>query len=58
MTPNRYKIKSTLFLIAIFWCSMTAISCTNDEGDNDIDLITPTEEEEAISSEGNLDEDQ
>ncbi len=31
-------------------CSLAFFGCTNDEGDEDIDIITPNDEEEQLMS--------
>ena len=38
-------MKTVFLLLAVFFGSLALGSCTNDEGDNDIDVITPVEEE-------------
>lgn len=44
--PKSYIMKTVLLLITVFFSSLALSSCTNDEGDNDLDFITPNEEEE------------
>tara|TARA_Y100001935_G_scaffold232558_1_gene214342 strand:- start:381 stop:497 length:117 start_codon:yes stop_codon:yes gene_type:complete len=38
-------MKTIFLLIAVFLGSLAVMGCTNDEGDNDIDVITPVEDE-------------
>ncbi len=39
-------MKTILLLISIAFTSFAVSSCTNDEGENDLDFITPDEEEQ------------
>ena len=39
-------MKTILLLISIVFTSFAVTSCTNDEGENDLDFITPDEEEQ------------
>nr|WP_299339289.1 hypothetical protein [Allomuricauda sp.] len=43
-------MKTILLLITVSLSSLALASCTNDEGDNDIDVITPNETEEGITT--------
>lgn len=43
-------MKTILLLITVSLASLALASCTNDEGDNDIDVITPNDTEESIKS--------
>lgn len=36
-------------LITVLFSSMALSSCTNDEGDGDLDIITPNDEQERVS---------
>ncbi|UJH66621.1 hypothetical protein [Allomuricauda sp. SCSIO 65647] len=42
-------MKTIFLLIAVFFGSLAVTGCTNDEGDNDIDLITPTDDEATVN---------
>ncbi|GMN07531.1 hypothetical protein MTsPCn5_29200 [Croceitalea sp. MTPC5] len=37
-------MKTLLLLIALLFSSMAMSSCTNDEGDQDVEILTPEEE--------------
>ncbi|MEM7487163.1 MAG: hypothetical protein AAF348_18300 [Bacteroidota bacterium] len=37
-------MKTILLLITIVFSSMAVTSCTNDEGDQDLEILTPDEE--------------
>lgn len=37
-------MKKITYLYIVFLCCTTLISCTNDEDDEKIDIITPTEQ--------------
>ena len=39
-------MKTILLLISIAFTCFAVSSCTNDEGENDLDFITPDEEEQ------------
>ncbi|WP_420604300.1 hypothetical protein [Flagellimonas sp.] len=43
-------MKTVLLFLTIIFSSIALMSCTNDEGDNDLDFITPNEEEESVLS--------
>lgn len=46
MNPKFYiKMKTILLLLTVVFASMAVTGCTNDEGE-DLDVITPTDEEE------------
>ncbi len=38
-------MKTILLLLTVFITGMSVVSCTNDEGEENIDVITPNEEE-------------
>ncbi|WP_161991941.1 MULTISPECIES: hypothetical protein [Flagellimonas] len=38
-------MKTVLLFITLLFSSLALSSCTNDEGDNDLDFLTPDEEE-------------
>lgn len=40
-------MKKAVFLLMILFSSMCLNSCTNDEGNDDIDLLTPDDENES-----------
>ncbi|WP_299166953.1 hypothetical protein [uncultured Allomuricauda sp.] len=42
-------MKVVLLLITVLFSSMALSSCTNDEGDSDLDIITPNDEQERVS---------
>ena len=49
--PTKLLImKKVLFFLSVFFISLINQSCTNDEGDEDIDVITPPEQEEIVNS--------
>ncbi|UII74991.1 hypothetical protein LV716_12055 [Flagellimonas sp. HMM57] len=37
-------MKTILLLITLVFTSMAVTSCTNDEGDQDLEILTPDEE--------------
>lgn len=39
-------MKTILLLITVLFSSMAVTSCTNDEGDQDLEIITPEEEKQ------------
>ncbi|WP_168796305.1 hypothetical protein [Flagellimonas onchidii] len=39
-------MKAVLLCIAVLFSFMALLGCTNDEGENDLDFITPDEEEQ------------
>lgn len=41
-------MKRVFLIITIFFAGLAMTSCTNDEGDEDIDIITPNDEEEVL----------
>ncbi len=41
-------MKVVLLLITVLFASMALSGCTNDEGDNDLDIITPNDEQEKV----------
>ncbi|WP_422348846.1 hypothetical protein [Flagellimonas sp.] len=41
-------MKTVLLFITLLFSSLALSSCTNDEGDNDLDFLTPDEEENQI----------
>ncbi|MEM9000000.1 MAG: hypothetical protein AAGB24_07025 [Bacteroidota bacterium] len=41
-------MKTILLLLTVFFTGLALTGCTNDEGDNDIDVITPTDDEENL----------
>ena len=41
-------MKTIFLFISIFFAGMAMSSCTNDEGEEDIDVITPNEEENSF----------
>ena len=41
-------MKTVMLLLAVVFTSMAITGCTNDEGDEDIDVITPNDEEELL----------
>ncbi|MDC6366634.1 MULTISPECIES: hypothetical protein [Flavobacteriaceae] len=41
-------MKIILLLITVCFASMAVTSCTNDEGENDLDFITPEEEQQIL----------
>lgn len=48
MNPKFYTtMKTILLLITVVFSSMAVSSCTNDEGE-DLDVITPNDEEELL----------
>lgn len=47
---NYQMMKVILLLITVLLSSMALSSCTNDEGDGDLDIITPNEEQERVST--------
>lgn len=47
--PKSLVMKKVVFYSLILFSLLNTISCTNDEGDDDIDLLTPNVEEEALS---------
>ena len=48
MNPKFYTtMKTILLLITVLFSSMAVSSCTNDEGE-DLDVITPNDEEELL----------
>ncbi len=46
---NYQMMKVILLLITVLFSSMALSSCTNDEGDSDLDIITPNDEQERVS---------
>lgn len=48
MPPNRTIMKIILLLITVLVSSMAVTSCTNDEGETDLDFLTPGDEEELL----------
>lgn len=46
---NYQMMKVVLLLITVLFSSMALSSCTNDEGDSDLDIITPNDEQERVS---------
>jgi len=48
MPPNHTTMKIILLLITVLVSSLAVTSCTNDEGDNDLDYISPNDEEEVL----------
>ena len=48
MPPNRTIMKIILLLITVLVSTMAVTSCTNDEGDNDLDYLAPNDEEEVL----------
>ncbi len=48
MNPKFYvKMKTILLLLTVVFTIMAVTGCTNDEGE-DLDVITPTDEEEML----------
>ena len=48
MNPKFYlKMKTILLLLTVVFTTMAVSGCTNDEGE-DLDVITPTDEEEIL----------
>lgn len=48
MNPKFYQtMKTILLLLTVVFASMAVTGCTNDEGE-DLDVITPTDEEEQL----------
>lgn len=48
MNPKFYvKMKTILLLLTVVFTTMAVTGCTNDEGE-DLDVITPTDEEEML----------
>lgn len=47
---NYQMMKVILLLITVLFSSMALSSCTNDEGDSDLDIITPNDEQERVST--------
>jgi hypothetical protein len=43
-------MKVVLLLITVLFSSMALSSCTNDEGEGDLDILTPNDEQEVTSS--------
>ncbi|WP_420320157.1 hypothetical protein [Flagellimonas sp.] len=43
-------MKTVLLLITVIFSSLVFLSCTNEEGENDLDFISPNEEEEGVVS--------
>lgn len=41
-------MKTVLLFITLLFSSLALSGCTNDEGDNDLDFLTPDEEENQI----------
>nr|WP_299385814.1 hypothetical protein [Allomuricauda sp.] len=41
-------MKTVLLFITLFFSSLALSSCTNEESDNDLDFITPDEEENSV----------
>ncbi|MGW9687175.1 hypothetical protein [Flagellimonas sp. 2504JD1-5] len=41
-------MKTVLLLVTVIFSSLVFYSCTNEEGENDLDFISPNEEEESI----------
>ncbi|MCL6272490.1 DUF3836 domain-containing protein [Muricauda sp. 2012CJ35-5] len=44
-------MKTVLLFITLFFAGMALSSCTNEEGENDLDFITPEEEENSLYTE-------
>ncbi len=44
-------MKIILLLITVLVSSLAVTSCTNDEGESDLDFLTPNDEEELILKE-------
>ncbi|RNC89334.1 MAG: hypothetical protein ED555_07485 [Allomuricauda sp.] len=47
-SPKYLTMKTVMLLLAVVFTSMAITGCTNDEGDEDIDVITPNDEEELL----------
>ena len=48
-SPQIYFVmKTVLLFLMIIFSSLALMGCTNDEGENDLDFITPNEEEESV----------
>lgn len=48
MNPKFYvKMKTILLLLTVVFTTMAVTGCTNDEGE-DLDVITPTDEEDML----------
>ncbi|WP_190809590.1 hypothetical protein [Flagellimonas sp. S3867] len=41
-------MKTVLLSVMVIFSSLVFSSCTNDEGENDLDFIAPNEEEESV----------
>lgn len=42
-------MKTVLLFVTLFFSSLALSGCTNEEGDNDLDFITPEEEQNTTS---------
>ncbi|SHG91718.1 hypothetical protein [Flagellimonas flava] len=42
-------MKIVLLFITLFFSALALSGCTNDEGENDLDFISPDEEENVVS---------
>ncbi|MEW2922822.1 hypothetical protein AB1A65_15215 [Muricauda sp. ANG21] len=51
-------MKIILLLITVLVSSLAVTSCTNDEGDNDLDYLAPNDEEEVLLMGTQADENQ
>ncbi|MER3375082.1 MAG: hypothetical protein RIM83_10645 [Allomuricauda sp.] len=49
-------MKIILLLITVLFSSMAVTSCTNDEGDNDLDYLAPNDEEEFVLKETQIED--
>ncbi|MCL6265009.1 hypothetical protein [Flagellimonas myxillae] len=43
-------MKTVLLFITLLFSALALTSCTNEEGDNDLDFLTPEEEENQIQN--------
>ena len=49
-------MKTILLLITVSLSSLALVGCTNDEGDSDLDIITPNEEETSVIADSSTEE--
>lgn len=49
-------MKIILLLITVLVSSLAVTSCTNDEGESDLDFISPNDEEEVLLMEAQAEE--